>query len=113
VVDWGGGGKGTATDKMNDFVTWLETEHPELGSFSARNWFVYGTYPQLLIVEHWTFLDEDWEMRVCYHVMIPPYDWSKILLRRRGEWEPLLAVHRETDGTIYEIPVEEYPIMGY
>ena len=114
VFQWGPGNIDDATLKKDEFIGWLETEHPELGDFSSRIWFPYMTYPQIWIVEHWTFLDNDWEFRLCYHVMIPPYDWSKILLRRRGEWNPVLAAMRETDGTIHEIPISEYPIMfGY
>lgn len=114
LLQWGPAYPTNVMPKMDDFVSWLETEHPELGNFSGRTWFPYMTYPQILIVEHWTFLDEDWEFRLCYHVMIPPYDWSKILLRRRGEWDPVLAAMRESDGTIHEIPISEYPIMfGY
>ena len=114
MLQWGPAYPTNVTPKMDEFVNWLETEHPELGNFSNRVWFPYMTYPQIWIVEHWTFLDEDWEFRLCYHVMVPPYDWSKILLRRRGEWDPVLAAMRESDGTIYEIPITEYPIMfGY
>jgi hypothetical protein len=114
VLQWGPTNPANIIPKMDEFVGWLETEHPELGNFSDRIWFPYMTYPQIWIVEHWSFLDEDWEFRLCYHVMIPPYDWSKILLRRRGVWDPVLAAMRETDGTIHEIPISEYPIMfGY
>jgi hypothetical protein len=85
VLQWGPTNPANVISKRDEFIVWLETEHPELGNFSNRIWFPYMTYPQILIVEHWTFLDEDWEFRLCYHVMVPPYDWSKILLRRRGE----------------------------
>jgi hypothetical protein len=114
VLQWGPANPDNVIPKRDDFIDWLETVHPELGDFSNRVWYPYMTYPQIWIVEHWTFLDEDWEFRLCYHVMIPPYDWSMIMLRRRGEWNPVLAAMRESDGTIREIPVSEYPIMyGY
>jgi len=114
VVNWSGWGSGNAENELAEFYDWLAAEHPELGSLIGLNWFTYGTYPGILIVEHWTFLDAEYELRLCFHVMIPPYDWSKIMIRPRGQWDPILAAHRETDGTIYEIPVEEYPIMmGY
>jgi hypothetical protein len=114
LFQWGPTNPVNVIPKRDEFIAWLETEHPELGNFSDRIWFPYMTYPQIWIVEHWTFLDEDWEFRLCYHVTIPPYDWSKILLRRRGEWNPILAATRESDGTIHEIPVVDYPIMfGY
>lgn len=119
VVNWGMLSMGIAQEKQTQFVDWLADEHPELGHFANQRWDVYGTYPQILIVEHYTFLSDKWEFRVCFHVMIPPYDWSKMLLRRRGEWEPVLAAIRQWDETdqdyvISEMPVEDYPIIyGY
>ena len=48
------------------------------------------------------------------YVMIPPYDWSMLYLRKRGTLEPIFAAKRETDNTIHEIPVSDYPILfGY
>jgi len=114
LIDWGNEATEIALQRRDAFVNWLETEHPELGNFSDRTWFTYMTYPEILIVEHYTFLDADWEFRMCHHVMIPPDDWAKMRLRPRGEWDPTLAAYRESDGTIYEIPVSEYPILfGY
>jgi hypothetical protein len=99
------------------FASWLKAEHPELGKFNAQRWDTYATYPGILVVEHWTYLSEDWEFRICYHVMMPPDDWSMMLLRRRGEYEPCLAARREWNGeeyVIFEIPVEDYPVIyGY
>jgi hypothetical protein len=76
--------------------------------------FIYATYPQILIVEHFTFLTMDYEIRLCYHVMIPPYDWSKICIRNRNSTVPEVAFLRETDGKIREISIAEYPkLLGY
>lgn len=97
--------------KRDEFVSWLSNEHPELGDFAAEEFRRYMTYPEILVVEHWTFLSDMWEFRLCYHVMIPPHDWSKMLLRRRGCSQPLLAAQRESDGTIAEMPVDEYPVF--
>jgi hypothetical protein len=108
VSDW-------AIRKRDEFMFWLMHEHPEYSEVADQKWFVYNTYPQIWIVEHWTFLSEEWEMRICFHVMIPPYDWSMMRLRKRGEAEAELAARKDTDsGTIYEIPVADYPLMfGY
>lgn len=119
VVNWGVGSMSIAQEKQDQFVDWLQTEHPELGTFGNQQWDIYGTYPQIMIVEHYTFLSADWEFRVCFHVMIPPYDWSKMLLRARGEWDATIAAIREWDEVsqtyvIHEMPIEEYPVIyGY
>ncbi len=95
-------------------MPWLSQHHPEYAAVLDQKWFAYNTYPQIWVVEHWTFLSEDWELRVCFHVMIPPYDWSMMRLRKRGEVNAEFAARRESDGTIYEIPVSDYPIkFGY
>ena len=114
IFDWSSGNIDDATVKRDEILGWVEEESPEFGSFSKRYWFPYMTYPETLVVEHWTFLNMEWEMRLCYHVMIPPYDWSMLAIRRRGESDFIFAVKRESDGAIHEIPVAEYPTMyGY
>ena len=111
---WSSENINNAIAKRDEILVWLEKEHPEFGITSERYWFPYMTYPETLVVEHWTFLNMEWEMRLCYHVMIPPYDWSMLAIRRRGESDFIFAVKRESDGTTYEIPVTEYPVMyGY
>jgi hypothetical protein len=114
MFPWSSGNLPDAIIKRDEFINWLAGGHPEFGMFSAQDCFAYCTYPQILIVEHWTFLYDKWEMRICYHVMIPPYDWSILWLRNRGDVKPVFAAYRESDGTIFEIPVSEYPIFyGY
>jgi len=119
-----------ALEKRDEFLRWLEQEHPEFGVFTGQNCSFYMTYPGILVVEHWTFLYEDWEMRFCFHVMMYPYNWSMICLRHRGEVKAEFAARREyvfptlsvfseephgTPDLIYrEIPVSEYPMFfGY
>lgn len=119
LFSWGILSMNVATEKHDEFIDWLGDEHPELGNFMRIRWDMYGTYPGIKIVEHYTYLSEEWEFRICFHVMIPPDDWSKMLLRRRGEWEPVLAAERVWDDSaqdylINEIAVEEYPVyFGY
>ncbi len=65
------------------WVAWLETAHPELGITAATAWepaFV----STLLVVSHYAYFSDDWEMTVAWHNMIPPYDWSEVHLRHRG-----------------------------
>lgn len=117
VMQWPCGQDDDALQKLEGFMEWLKKEYPELGdiSVSVSEWKSYLTYPQILVVEHWTFLSEEWEIRLCYHVMIPPDDWSYFRLRRRGGFEPTLAAKRDTQGELpHGIDVEDYPLMyGY
>ena len=102
-----------ATGKLNAFKDWLIELNPQYGSAIESDYFLYRTY-QVLVVEHYTVLTPDYEIRFCYHVMIPPHDWSMIRIRKRNFIEPEFCARRETDGTIQEIPISEYPILfGY
>jgi len=75
---------------------------------------LYCTYPQVLIVEHYTELTEQYECRFCFHVMVPPHDWSMMRIRQRRAASPDLVLRRESDGTIHELPAEDYPtLFGY
>jgi len=114
MFNWSSESLPYAIIKRDELIEWLEAEHPEFGTFSGENSFGYVTYPAHIICEHWTFLYEKWEMRICFHVTIPPYNWSKVWLRPRGEVDAVFAAKREYNGTAYEIPVEEYPTYyGY
>jgi hypothetical protein len=114
MFSWTSDSLADAIIKRDELIDWLETEHPEFGVFSGKNSYAYITYPAHLIVEHWTFLYDKWEMRICFHVMIPPYNWSMIGLRPRGEFDFVFAAKREYNGTTYEIPISDYPIFyGY
>ncbi len=92
----------------------LTALYPEIGFVPDSAWVAYNTYPTILVVEHWTFLYEDWELRICFHLMIPPYDWSMLWLRPRNETEPVVTIRRESDGTAFPIPIADYPTFyGY
>ena len=85
-------------------------------SLTEEDFFSYCTYPQTIIVSHYTFLSENWEVRFCHHEMIPPDDWSMILIRQRGEIDAEVSYKEDSsiNHSVYEIPVSEYPILyGY
>jgi hypothetical protein len=73
------------------FIAWLEANHPELGITQETAWDGSpGSW--VLIVEHYQFVSEGWELGLSWHVMIAPDDWARIYLRhRRTETEPSLA----------------------
>jgi len=65
------------------FVAWLAVNHPELGITEQTEWTGTIVSPIWLVVSHYLFFSDDWEMHVSWHVMIAPYDWAKIDLRHR------------------------------
>jgi len=72
-----------AASIRNNFTQWLLTHHPELGITNETAWTGTVVNPRVLVVMHYMFLSENWEMYVTWHVMIPPYDWARIYMRQR------------------------------
>ena len=73
-----------AVEMRDRFIPWLTQNHPELGITTQTGWTGTIVTPHILVVTHYLFLTDEWEMEVRWHVMIPPYDWTVIYLRRRG-----------------------------
>lgn len=115
MYDWSHAEPGEGTMLLGRYLSWVHATHHELGTVDISPFQRYLTYPSHLIVEHWSFVNALWEVRICRHVMVPPGDWSMMLLRRRGTHEPILAARLDqTAAEIHEIPVSEYPILyGY
>ena len=83
VMD-GEDGLGEVAAEMRDkFIPWLATNHPEFGITSETEWTGTIVNPGILVVMHYMFYSDDWEMYVTWHVTIPPYDWTRIYLRQR------------------------------
>lgn len=83
VIDWQDDLGEIAAEMRDKFVPWLASNHPELGITSETEWIGTIVNPGILVVMHYMFYSENWEMYVTWHVMIPPYDWTKIYLRQR------------------------------
>lgn len=104
-----------AKNKKRKYIDWLNSNYPDIEINNETEWDLYSTYPGILIVEHFTLLNDTYEMRICNHAMIPPDDWSMIRLRYRNSEVPFLAARQDsTNGKINEILVKEYPVLfGY
>ncbi|NJD30098.1 MAG: hypothetical protein FIA92_17665 [Chloroflexi bacterium] len=78
------------------WIDWLIEAHPELGIDEATEWqprFV----STLLIVSHYAYYSDEWELTIAWHNMIPPDDWSEIHLRHRGvDLTPSLAFRQDS-----------------
>jgi hypothetical protein len=92
VVEWEDSRLEMATQVREKFVGWLALKHPELKIQATTTWTGTIVSPQWLIVEHYLFFSDEWEMHVERHVMVAPDDWVRIDLRRRfKESRPSLA----------------------
>lgn len=71
-----------AAEYRDRFVAWLAENRPELGIDEQTEW--EGTsVMHVLVVSHYLYFSEEWEMGLAWHIMIPPYDWAQMYLRRR------------------------------
>lgn len=75
----------TAAEMRDLFIPWLAENRPELGIDETTGWAGTIVKPHWLVVSHYLFFSDEWEMHVFWHVMIPPFDWARIELRRRFE----------------------------
>ena len=91
VLPWDDDRGEQARDILALFTTWLAENRPELGVTPETEF--EGTFlaPQLLVVSHYGFFSEEWEIGLAWHVMLPPDDFSEIYLRPRSELRPAMA----------------------
>jgi hypothetical protein len=97
-----------AQELLDRFVSWLATNHPELGITEDTAWDGTTVSPIWLVVSHYLFFSEEWEAHISWHVMIAPHDWAKIDLRHRfDELEPSYAFEISSlDAASEPVPVE-------
>ena len=113
VYDWGENIE-DANQKFLQFKPWIDKNMSQLSTTFIEFNDTYSTYPQTLVVEHYTYISKDYEVRLCYHVMLPPDDWSMLSIRSRNNFIPDLALKRDTYGNIYPVKLTDYPVLyGY
>jgi hypothetical protein len=92
------------------FVEWLATNHSELGIDSITEWDGKVTTPRWLVVSHYLFFSDEWEMMVGWHIMIPPYDWTEIYLRKRfDDLTPTYGFKIDSRSNVESLPYECTP----
>lgn len=88
VVEWDDTIQPLAIELRERFVSYLETQMPELGISGDTEWTPTITKPQILVVMHYLFFSEDWEMGIMWHVTVPENAWSRMYLRPRDQMQP-------------------------
>lgn len=83
VVEWSNEEPELAPQTRDMFISWLEANHPELNITLQTVWSGTLVTPRFLVVTHYLYFSEEWEIHVYWHVMIEPYNWARIELRRR------------------------------
>jgi hypothetical protein len=93
---------------LDRFVSWLAANHPELGITDDTAWDGTMVSPVWLVVSHYLFFSEEWEVHIEWHIMMPPDDWARIDLRHRfDELAPSYAFEiSSVNATSEPIPME-------
>ena len=89
VIDWASKNI-TEVEIMRDaFVSYLSSNKSSFGINESINWDGFDNAPQILIVEHYLFRSDYWELALSRHVMIAPHDWVMIYIRPRHQITPI------------------------
>lgn len=102
VVPWPDDREAQAREILGMFLGWLADNRPELGLGPDSELSGSFTAPLLLVVSHYTFYNEEWEIGLSWHVMVPPDDFSEIYLRPRDELQPTIAFRLDSWQTALE-----------
>lgn len=91
VLPWEDDRGEQAREILGLYTAWLAENRPELGITPDVD--LTGTFvaPQLLVVSHYAFFNDQWELGLSWHVMLPPDDFSELYLRARSELRPSAA----------------------
>ena len=117
VLNWEGSELAEVIGKRDVFVDYLADSIPDFGINETVSWTPIYNCAGILVVGHYLFMSDLWELEVSWHVMIPPYDWVQVYLRHRGYVEPGWAGRIDswsTDNTTIlstEPPEEIYRAM--
>ena len=95
---------------LDRFISWLATNHSELGITDGTAWNGTMVSPIWLVVSHYLFFSEEWEVHLSWHIMVPPDDWARIDLRHPfDELEPSYAFEISSVNTTSEPVTIEPP----
>ena len=75
----------------DSYISYLALNYPNFGINENTKWTGFTSAPMTLVVEHFLFISENWELELSRHVMIPPYDWVKVYIRPRSQISPIWA----------------------
>lgn len=112
VIDGEDDRKEQAEELLKLFVEYLSEAHPEFNITENTQWIGSMVSPQWLVVSHYLFFSEEWELHLEWHIMTAPYDWARIDLRHRfDEIKPssafeISSVSQGTTPIPFEVPDE-------
>lgn len=109
VLNWTASDLAYVLERKNVFIEYLIDNHPEFGITHGTEWTPIYNCAGILIVGHYLFLSDDWELEIDWHVMIPPYDWVRVYLRNRADLDPSWAGEIQSWSTNNTVVLEISP----
>jgi hypothetical protein len=107
IVDWSSSLTFEDEEILNCFTCYLIENFTNFDQAENDSIEFMGNIPQILVVSHYLFRTENWEICLSKHVTIAPHDWVKIYLRSRDSFLPTYAWKIDSwsslNHTIYEI----------
>ncbi|MFX0023885.1 MAG: hypothetical protein ACFE9S_16280 [Candidatus Hermodarchaeota archaeon] len=114
VIDWTFEITPEIITMRDEFIGYLSSNNTNFGINESTIWEEFGSAPQILVVEHYLFRSDYWEMELARHATIAPHDWVEIYLRPRSSLFPNWSGHINSwsngNHTIIEVdpPTEIY-----
>lgn len=102
IVPWEDDREDQARQILGLFVDWLVDSHPEFGIARETPFSGTLTAPLLMVVSHYGFFSDEWEVGVSWHIMIPPDDFAEMYLRPRTAMQPTHAFRIDSWQTALE-----------
>ena len=80
-----------ARDLLALFTERLARDRPELGISEETAFDGALVAPRLLVVSHYMFENDDYELGLSWHIMVAPDDWSELYIRPKNSLTPVTA----------------------
>lgn len=109
VLDWEGSEQEQAYEKLSPFIAYFSQNKTEFNINSTTLWKITCNDAGLLVVEHYLFKSESWELELSWHVMIPPYDWVRVYIRPRSQIKPIWGGEIESWSNSSSLVIEIDP----
>jgi hypothetical protein len=107
VIDWASKNITEVVGMRDTFVSYLSSNKSSFGINESITWESIDNAPQILIVEHYLFKSEFWELALSRHVTIAPHDWVKVYIRPRNQvtpiWSGIIGSWSDSNHSITEL----------
>ncbi|NHJ47754.1 MAG: hypothetical protein FK733_08200 [Asgard group archaeon] len=91
VIDWTGNLTSEVEEILDCFSSYLIENFTSFDQAENDTLEFMGITPQILVVSHYLFRTDNWELCISRHVTIAPHDWVQIYLRSRDSFLPSWA----------------------